>query len=324
MSRLFVGLLALVIGVSAFGGDSDSVCVIFRGDAKTAYRDPAAFFLDGRCQLLFTLVETEPDGSVHSYVAQSESSDLKTWSVPRKLTSRSVLDYSSPGNVVRDGDDWVLCLQSYPRPGNRDDGVVRYADATARLFTMRSKDGRTWSAPELLRVKGPSVAEADMGRMIDPYLIKGPDGFWWCFFKQGGASMSRSKDLRTWEYVGRTQAGENVCVLPYGDDYLMFHSPPNGVAVKRSHDLVRWTDVSGLITLGQVCWDWAKGRLTAGFVLDGRKVPGVGAYVLFFHGSGPRTENEGDFDRNASLAVAFAPDPLAWLTPTVPRALQLP
>lgn len=76
--------------------------------------------------------------------------------------------------------------------------------------------------------------------------------------------------------------------------------------MKRSSDLVHWKDVPGLITLGQGKWEWAKGRLTAGFLLDARSVPGIGKFVLFFHGSGPRTELEGDFDRNASIGFATA------------------
>ena len=137
--------------------DAGSPYRIFCGDDRTAYRDPAALYADGKIHLFFTLVETEPDGLVHSYVATSRSSDLLTWSAPRKLTPRSDRDYSSPGNVVRDGDEWVLCFQSYPRPGNRDDGKVRYGDETARLYTMRSRDLVKWSDPELLRVKGPEV-----------------------------------------------------------------------------------------------------------------------------------------------------------------------
>lgn len=278
---------------------------IFCGDAHTAYRDPAAVWADGRCHLFFTLVETEADGTVHSYVAQSESADLQAWTPPRKITPKSDRDYSSPGNVVRDGADWVLCCQSYPRPGNRDDGKVRYADATARLFVLRSTDLKAWSRPELLRVKGPDVPEAKMGRMIDPYLVRTAKG-WLCYYKQNGASVSRSPDLKTWEYVGRTAAGENVCVVPVDGRYAMIHSPKNGMRVKTSDDLLSWRDRPGQITLGQLRWPWAYGRLTAGFALDCRKIPGVGKWVMFFHGSGPRTESEGDFDRNASLGLAVS------------------
>ena len=284
---------------------------IFCGDARRAYRDPAAVVHRGVTHLYFTLVETEDDTSVHSYVAHSESRDLKSWSAPEKLTPRCDRDYSSPGNVVRDGDEWVLCFQSYPRPGNRDDGRVRYADATARLFTMRSRDLARWSRLELLKVKGPDVAEADMGRMIDPYLLRA-DGEWLCFYKQNGASFSCSGDLRTWKPLGRTDAGENVCVVRDGSRYLMMHSPANGMRLKESSDCRTWKDLPGEIVLGQRTWPWARGRLTAGFLLDARKVAGIGKWVLFFHGSGPKAESEGDFDRNASIGLAVSDDFTAW------------
>lgn len=294
-------LFAFLAAWTALGPTQDPR--IFRGDAKTAYRDPAAVWHDGTCHLYFTLVETDPDKTVHSFVAQSESKDLISWTPPVKITPKSVLDYSSPGNVVRDGDEWVICYQSYPRPGNRDDGVVRYGDATARLFTARSKDLRNWSAPELLRVKGPAVTEKDMGRMIDPFLVRDDKGIWWCFYKQNGASISRSSDLKTWEYVGHTEAGENVCVIKDGPRWLMMHSPSTGMGIKSSTDLIHWKAEPELITLDQEKWDWARGRLTAGFLLDAHNVPGRKDWLLFFHGSGPKDELSGDFDRNASLAV---------------------
>jgi sucrose-6-phosphate hydrolase SacC (GH32 family) len=306
-----IGLLAATLSAAlpvsqARGGWLRTPARIFAGNATTAYRDPAALWADGVCHLFFTLVETERDGCVYSYVAMSTSRDLLHWTPVTKLTPRCDRDYSSPGNVVRDGDEWLLCFQSYPRPGNRNDGKVRYADQTARLFVMRSKDLVRWSKPELLRVKGPSVAEADMGRMIDPYLVQDPKGGWMCFYKQNGASFSRSPDLKTWEYVGKTDAGENVCVVSEGGRFLMMHSPQNGMRFKESTDLLSWRDLPGEITLGQKEWPWARGRLTAGFLFDGRTVAGVGGWVLFFHASGPRTESEGDFDRNASIGVVVA------------------
>ena len=36
------------------------------------------------------------------------------------------LDYCSPGNVVRFKDEWILCLQSYPRPDYTADQKPRY------------------------------------------------------------------------------------------------------------------------------------------------------------------------------------------------------
>lgn len=90
------------------------------------------------------------------------------WTDPKTFTPRdSNLNFGSPGNIVRQGDEWVLCLQTYPRPNGEP-----FGNASARIWTMRSADLETWSAPELLRVKGPDVSEADMGRMIDPCLIE--------------------------------------------------------------------------------------------------------------------------------------------------------
>ena len=75
--------------------------------------------------------------------------------------------------------------------------------------------------------------------MIDAYLLEDRHeaGKWWCFYKQAGMSMSWSRDLRTWTYAGRTSAGENACVIVDNDDYVLYHSPGNGIGVKRSKNL---------------------------------------------------------------------------------------
>ena len=100
---------------------------------------------------------------------------------------------------------------------------------------------------------------------------------------------------------GRISAGENACVIIDGDDYVLFHSPANGIGVKRSRDLKDWRD-QGLLTLGQNVWPWAQGRLTAGFVLDLRTEPAVGQALLFFHGSDfPENDPRGGFGLAASI-----------------------
>ena len=122
--------------------------------------------------------------------------------------------------------------------------------------------------------------------------------------------------MKNWTFEGRAEAGENVCVIRTDDGgWLMMHSPRNGMALKRSSDLRTWTDVPGLVTLRQSEWTWAKGRITAGAILDARHVEGVGRYLLFFHGSGPKTEQEGDFDRNASVGIAWSDDLASWHWP---------
>ncbi|MFO8011674.1 MAG: hypothetical protein R6X20_00060 [Phycisphaerae bacterium] len=290
--------------------------VLFRGDAKTAYRDPTAVYHEGWFRLFFTLVRIEKvDGgeAPYSYTAWSRSRDLVTWSEPRIFTPRDRnLNYCSPGNIVRDGDEWVLCLQTYPRPHGET-----YGNASARIWTMRSRDLEHWGEPELLRVKGPDVPREKMGRMIDAYLLEDMDvpGKWWCFYKQRGMSMSWSRDLRTWTYAGRVSAGENACVIVDGDEYVLFHSPRNGIGVKRSRDLRTWRD-EGVLTLGQPSWPWARGRLTAGFVLDLRDEPAVGKALMFMHGSAfPENDPRGGFDTFASVGIAWSDDLKGWRWP---------
>lgn len=124
--------------------------------------------------------------------------------------------------------------------------------------------------------------------------------------KQNGVSMSHSYDLNNWTYCCYSESGENVTVLTENDEYILFHSPRNGIGVKRSSSLKSWKDWGDLIVLGQNQWEWAKGRITAGTVINLTENPKFGKHLMFFHGSGPRTEEEGDFDKNASIGIAWS------------------
>lgn len=287
--------------------------VLFRGDRTTAYRDPMAIYCDGWFRMFFTVVKIAPDGRPFSQTAWSRSRDLVTWSEPVCFTPRDRhLNFCSPGNIVRHGDEWVLCLCTYPRPNGE-----KYGNDTARIWTMRSRDLETWGEAELLRVKGPDVPQEKMGRMIDPFLLEdaGGPGRWACFFKQNGVSMASSRDLKTWTFEGRVDGGENACVIRDGGEYVLFHSPANGIGVKRSRDLKSWRDEASL-TLGQQAWAWAQGRLTAGFVLDLRNDPAVGKALLFFHGSDfPENDPRGGFDNFASIGLAWSDDLRNWTWP---------
>jgi hypothetical protein len=291
--------------------------VLFSGDSVTAYRDPLPFYDKGIFYLYFTLTETEKDGRIYMYTAMSYSKNLTEWSPVKKITVKDQsLNFSSPGSIIRYNGEWIMCLQTYPRPGFTNVQVLKYGDATSRLFIMRSKNLQTWSTPELLYVKGDTVAEKNMGRMIDPFLLadKNEKGKWWIFYKQNGASRSYSYDLKHWTYSGHIPAGENVCIIWSGNEYIMFHSLENGIGVKYSANLVNWKDDPQLIRLGQDKWNWAKGRITAGFVLDMNKSNVTDyRYLLFFHGSGPKTEKQGDFDKNASIGLAWSNDMVHWL-----------
>lgn len=281
--------------------------IIFRGNATTAYRDPAVLYHEGRFHLFFTLCRFEEERA-YWYLASSWSRDLEHWEEPRLLTPRDQnLNFSSPGNVVRFRDEWILCLQTYPTPNNET-----YGTADSRIWIIRSRDLWNWSEPELLRVKGPDIPQGEMGRMIDPYLLADPTGKWWCFYKQSGVSMSTSADLLSWDFQGHHDAGENVCVLPWQDEYLLFHSPENGIGIKRSSDLRHWHDWGPLITLGQARWPWAQGRLTAATVIDLRGEPEFGRCLMFFHGSTREGLESHPAHGRASLALAWSTDLKTW------------
>lgn len=292
--------------------------VLFRGDEQTGYRDPLLLWHEGVFHLFYTLGEREPE-AVYLYLAHSTSRDLRQWTPPRKLTRRDLrLNFVSPGSVVRHEGEWLLCASTYPQPGGE-----LYGNASARLYLFRSRDLESWSGPELMRVKGPEVPEAQMGRMIDPYLLPDKDepGKWWCFFKQNGASMSWSRDLRTWTFTGSVEAGENVCAVVRQGEYLLFHSPRNGVGVLKSADLQHWAPEGPLLTLGQADWPWARGRLTAGYVADLREVEGVRCYVMVFHGTGPEPEPV-KFLTHGCLGIAWSDDLVTWRWPAEQKSRE--
>ncbi|MFA6816517.1 MAG: hypothetical protein WCS73_09520 [Lentisphaeria bacterium] len=292
----------------------DKLCspILLKGSEYTAYRDPAVVYFEKVFYLYYTLVRTEASGDVYSYTAMSTSSDLLHFSKPVLLTAKDkALNFSSPGNVIRYHDKWILCLQTYPRPKGE-----KYANNDARIWTMKSDNLIDWSAPEILMVKGNNVPVAEMGRMIDPYLLEDKDvaGKYWCFYKQDGVSMSYSYDLKNWTYFGHSNSGENVCVLTKKDEYVLFHSPKNGIGVMKSKDLTDWAESGKTITLGQKDWPWAQGRLTAGFVLDCREESEIGKYLMFFHGTGPEDESV-IFDTYSCIGLAWSDDLTTWNWP---------
>ena len=288
--------------------------IIFRGDHKYGFRDPAVVYHEGNFHLYFTLSETATDGGYYNMTAYGKSSDLVHWTFPKVITARDrSLNYSSPGNIVRYKDKWIICLQTYPTPNKETFGTQ-----DSRIWIMRSRDLKSWSEAELLRVKGNHVPREKMGRMIDPYLLEDAQekGKWWCFYKQSGASMSYSYDLKNWTYVGNTRAGENVTVIRQGPEYVMFHSPSNGIGVKRSKDPKSWGPDVQLLTLGQKQWPWAQGRLTAATVIDLTNEPAVGKYIMFFHGSSKAGLQAQRAHGAASLAIAWSDDLVNWTWPS--------
>ncbi len=276
--------------------------VVLAGDEKTAYRDPAAFYENGRFYLFCTKVDCCVGGPYMTTV-ETVSEDLVHWSEPREITPRDrSKNFSSPGNVIRTADGaYLLCLQTYCRENGE-----KYGNERSRLWTMRSENLADWEEPVLLRVKG-DVPEEEMGRMIDPCLVEDvrEKGKWWCLYKQRGMSLSYSYDLKNWIYHGRVDCGENVCAIREGEGLRIYHSPQNGIGMLRTKDMVHFEPCGELITLGQDRWPWAQGRITAGFVLDLTMNAEFGKYLMFFHGSGPEDE-ETMFDHHASIGLAWS------------------
>jgi hypothetical protein len=103
-----------------------------------------------------------------------------------------------------------------------------------------------------------------------------------------------------------------VTALVDNDEYVLIHSPENGIGIKRSQDLNVWHDDGPLITLGQEQWQWSQGRLTAATVADLRHEPRIGRYVMFFHGSSPEGMKMLRSHGHASLALAWSTDLKTW------------
>ena len=254
---------------------------ILRGSETVAYRDPACIYAGGVYRLFFTL-SVKKDGYMYNSLALSESKDLEHWSEPRQITRDSLSEnYCSPGNILCHNGEYLICVSSYPMP--LPFAQRPYADETARLYFIRTADFVHFSSPELIRAKG-DVPMEDMGRMIDPYVFRDRDdpALFHLFFKQNGVSHAHSRDLQNWVYDGHIDGGENACVVLKDGIYHLFHSPANGIGHKISRDLITWEDC-GIMTLEQDRWDWAQGRLTAGFVMEHPQE--TGKYLLFFHGS---------------------------------------
>lgn len=300
----------MITDKSTFLVDGLESPILFEGSHEDAYRDPTVYYKDGIFYLYFTYVDAKEE-EPYLYTAMSTSRDLKEWSPMVLLTPRDrSLNYSSPGNIIEYGDTYYMCLQTYCRENGE-----KYGNANSRVYLMASKDLINWGEPEPIMVKGDAPIQ-ELGRMIDPYIIvdKEDNNKFWCFYKQNGASYSWSKDLKHWEYGGSVSCGENVCVLNKEDSYLIFHSPHNGIGVLESKDLRKFNTYMDNIYLGQENWSWAKGRLTAGFVIDLRHEPSVGKYLMFFHGSGPEDESV-YFDTQASIGIAWSEDLMEWHWP---------
>ncbi len=218
---------------------------------NVALRDPALLYRDGRLWCFHTAVE-KPGDQFRLYVDVVISDDMIRWTSPRRLTD-SPLSFSSPGNIIRRGDEWILCVQSYPVPPGEE-----YGSEDSRLWLMRSADLIHWGEPRMIAPQGSRARWSGSRRQIDPYVVE-HDGKFWCLYKSSGClGLLVSDDLGEWSEAAMdrpilgpqdTPDGrlvENPCVVPADDGFVLFFSPcgkGRGIGVARSDDLLQWRDV---------------------------------------------------------------------------------
>lgn len=277
-------------------------------DPQSALRDPAVFFHNDHFHCFHTVVESD-DAGYRLTIDVVTSRDLESWSAPRRLTQPG-LNFSSPGNVIRVGDDYILCVQSYPMSGGS-----AYGNDNSRLWTMRSRDGQNWETPMLLQPQGCAASWCKSKRQIDPYIIEHDDKFW-CFYKSDGQlGLLVSPDLKTWREASpehpvlsaaQTPDGstvENPCVIRHDDEFIMFFAPcrdGRGIGFARSTNLVDWTDVRYL-DFPEL--SWASGGPTAAMILETNHAKG--RWTMFFHG-------DREAPHGAALGLAWSDDLLNW------------
>jgi Glycosyl hydrolases family 43 len=295
--------------------------LIIRGDEHTAFRDPLIFREGDTFYMFYSYVREEEDHLIYWYVAFSKSKDLVNWTEPEVVTPKGQdLNFASPGNVFRVGNEWMLSAQTYPIIGMKRGDPLRFNNDSARLWLFHSKDIENWGNCELIRVKGPDMTRAELGKMIDPFIFRDRDipGKWWCLFKQSAwIHCSWSYDLKTWHMgtINIAQGENGQVFLDDNGEYVLIYAPANGIGVKRSRDLVHWRD-EPTILLGQEDWPWCEARLTGGYVADFRKVPGVGKYLMVWHSMGPGTvKTDANVNANCNIGVAWSDDLKTWSWP---------
>jgi beta-xylosidase len=271
-------------------------------------RDPALFSHDGTFYLFHSSIWRKN----HQYIAYlhlSFSSDLVHWSEPQCIVN-SEAGFSSPGNILRVDNKWVLCVQTYPIPKFQD-----WGNKDCRIWLIESQDLLHWDPPHIIKTEGSTAKWTKESRTIDPYLVYF-DNQYWCFYKSSGQlGLWKSLDLFNWEEASPDcpiftakeipdhPQIENVCVIEQEDGFLMFFSPcyrKRGIGLAHSNDLLHWSFDH---YLNFPKFNWAFHGPTAPSVIDCRKE--VGKWLMAFHG-------ELKWPHHARLALAWSIDLDSW------------
>jgi hypothetical protein len=294
--------------------DRKAISTPFLDLGELATRDPAIHYAEGLFQCYFTVAK--PQGNRYQLcLGRVESADLAHWSAPF-FFPESPLNFSSPGNVLKVGQEWVLCVQSYPV----DPGAV-WGNESSRLWLMRSPNLLNWGQPRMICPQGCEAAWTASHRQIDPYLVEHAGQFYCLYKTSGQLGLLVSPDLEHWQ---EAQPGapvlsakdtpdgsslENPCVLPVAGGYALFFAPcrpGRGIGLAYSQDLLAWRDVH---FLDFPALPWANNGPTAGMVLDLRRECGYG--WMAFHGERDGRANA----HSAALALAWSEDLEHWRLP---------
>jgi beta-xylosidase len=272
-------------------------------------RDAAIQYHDGTLHCYYTA--SYWDGSTFfSHIEQVRTRDLVHWTAPEPVVTEPPV-FWSVGNVLRVGDEWVMCMQDYPlRCGER------FAGDTCRLWVARSADLVRWAPPEPINPAGARLAWTKKKRQIDPCIIR-HDGRYWCMYKSDGAlSMLVSEDFKTWTEAeaGRPVFGpddtpdgvkaENPSIVHDGRSFVLFFAPcrdGRGVGVARSDDLLHWREARYLVFPRR---PWMTAGPNAAMVIDTRG--DLGRWLMVFHTDLPPMEHSG------FLGLAWSEDLERW------------
>ena len=209
-------------------------------------RDPAVWIQDGLAHLFFTHYDFRRR---LWHVGAATTRDFITFSDIRLVSPEG---YASPGNVVRDGEHFVLCYQ-------------QYRTFPHTLCLSWSDDLVSWTAPVSVFNTGPENLWNLDGRVIDPYLVHDGER-WFCFYtgstrwgKPSGHNLigvATSVDLRHWEDLSlerpaigvdfaweEPDGNENNCVVRRDGRWFMLYSASlarQRIAWAVSDDLVTW------------------------------------------------------------------------------------
>lgn len=273
-------------------------------------RDPAVIKKDGVWHCFYTHLDRREieHGTVRLSLGRIQSEDLEHWSEPEILLSGPE-GFSSPGNILKTENDFLLCLQSYPV----NEGETYGSDA-CRLWTMKSKDLLRFEPPTIISGDGCKAVWAKTKRQIDPFMVQ-KDNSYYVFYKTDGCiGLLKSEDLKNFEECSDTpvlQASdtpdgstvENPCVIQLEQGYRMFFAPcreGRGIGTAWSEDLLHWKEVEYLEFPKE---KWAPGGPTAPMVVDDRS--NSGKWLMFYHGDSIGAHG-------GNLGIAFSDDLIHW------------